>query len=326
MNDIVESYAWCMVQVTLLSAAAAGVYLLLRLSQMSGRATLLAGALLAAIALTLASASPWPRWNWGGQELIADVVIGNVSSEANAISSQAPQIAFDASALTLKQVAESAESEEVALPVRPAAEAASPSWSILLVFGAWAACVVGMLRLAIGVVQLRRCRRQSVAVDDEELPKLMDELRVRYRIRRPRRIARVVAAGRGGDDRLAAAAGAVAACMARVDRGSAAGRAGPRAGPRRRAAFSGLDRRATGRGGPFLSPACALAGAAAAAGTRTGRRRPGRQRVCRSPAIRDCASHPGARSVAAAAPDCPLGIIHVTTPVDEENCHVASIE
>lgn len=182
MSVFVESYAWCIGQVTLLSAAAACLYLFSRLVRASGRGMLLVATLVAAIALTFVSASPWPRWDWGGRELMADALQTNTSFEAESKRS------------------EIADAEELALPVRPAAEAASPlaefsemvpmtraalPWWHILVLGAWAASAIGMIRLAIGIVHLRRCRRQSSAIDDQELLQLFHALQGQYTLRRP---------------------------------------------------------------------------------------------------------------------------------------------
>ncbi len=63
MNHFAEAFAWCMLQVTLFSLAAACLYgIAVRLRLGSGSAVLIAS--LAAVGLlTILCISPWPRWN-----------------------------------------------------------------------------------------------------------------------------------------------------------------------------------------------------------------------------------------------------------------------
>jgi beta-lactamase regulating signal transducer with metallopeptidase domain len=54
-------------------------------------------------------------------------------------------------------------------------------WPVL---AAWAASLIGLLRLLFGVIHLRRCRRRSTHLTDDELQQLTDELRTHYHINR----------------------------------------------------------------------------------------------------------------------------------------------
>ena len=194
----VEWFGWCFVQVTLFAAAVAVVYRL-TCQQRAGRNVVLLAAALATVGLlTLASASPWPRWNFNL------FTAGDQSSD-----DRLPAVGDGASGLIDQQVRRSDAATDIdgdghwnrsnRDAVEPAAaingEAANanlpalnedgPSWSYYVVAAAWLAASFGLLRLLVGLVYLRLHRRSSRPIKDAELRAWFGELCERLHVAAP---------------------------------------------------------------------------------------------------------------------------------------------
>lgn len=62
MNTIGIALVWCVVQVTLISVLAAGLYLVVRRLRPAAAASVVFTSLAIVVVLSLMAVSPWPRW------------------------------------------------------------------------------------------------------------------------------------------------------------------------------------------------------------------------------------------------------------------------
>jgi Zn-dependent protease with chaperone function len=185
MQILIESFAWCMLQVTLFALVAGLADLTTRRLRSNLSAVLLAVSLAVIAVFTLMSVSPWPRWTapqwawWAGTISTKDAESLTKPSQTSAprhFETQAPTA--DLSARPSRDIAElEIQNVEAAQP------AAQPAWR-LLVYAAWAATFVGLARAIVGLVQLRRACRHSTPVNDRPALQLFDELQKQLGIRR----------------------------------------------------------------------------------------------------------------------------------------------
>ncbi len=64
MNTLAVALVWCIVQVTLMSLLAAGLYLVLRRLRPAAAAPIVLASLVMIVLLSLMAFSPWPRWTY----------------------------------------------------------------------------------------------------------------------------------------------------------------------------------------------------------------------------------------------------------------------
>jgi beta-lactamase regulating signal transducer with metallopeptidase domain len=194
MISYAESFAWCMLQVTLLVATAAGTYSAARRLRARGRQSVLIVAIAAVGLLTLMCVSQRPRWNWATRTFSSVETTGR-SPAANPQTlvpksikmESTPSEALDSvesGATPNLHPADAASLLVVAMEVDDAPHAAWPWWQFV-VLAAWAAAGVGATRLAIGLIYLCRYRRDSVPLTDSEMLAPLAELCKKYGIARP---------------------------------------------------------------------------------------------------------------------------------------------
>lgn len=199
MIYLTESFAWCMVQVTLLAVAAAGIYHFARRVRAGGQAAMLVTCLATVGLLTLLCVSPWPRWRLmaTGSTLDEDEVraVPVDASEFFKGDLETMPRADVFAALPSASPGLSSSPDPAAAPVAAARQIdwalveenshASVPWWHYVVWAAWAASAIGIIRLLIGTLYLRRCRREGAPINDDSLRSLFDEIREHYGIDRP---------------------------------------------------------------------------------------------------------------------------------------------
>jgi beta-lactamase regulating signal transducer with metallopeptidase domain len=189
MNSLIEAFAWCILQVTLFSAAAGCVYLATRRLRQVSRGSLLVMSLATVGALTLLALSPWPQWGiatsalptgeFAESDLTADDPI-----TPDPIRPMRSDLADGAKLVTSREVAPA--DSVLRLPesqYAPAEIWLEARWLRYLVWAAWAACAFGVLRFIIGLIYVRRCRWAGTPVIDARLVRLFDALRSEIGIR-----------------------------------------------------------------------------------------------------------------------------------------------
>lgn len=192
MSELVGAYGWCILQVTLLSLVACAVYLAARRVTAVGNVFLLTLSLVAVGVLTLLSVSPWPRWNWQPPlplRLALDNGAGVASmADVELLPSTAGPSGRDGAAGETPDTQPSTASLDISatgpIPAVVAPDSAGRAtgwpWPAWLVLVAWLLGTVGLVRLAVGLAYLRRCRRESVPVHDAALADTVDQLSGRF--------------------------------------------------------------------------------------------------------------------------------------------------
>jgi beta-lactamase regulating signal transducer with metallopeptidase domain len=214
MNTLSVALVWCVVQVTLVSLLAAGLYLALRRFRPAAATSVVFASLLMVVLLSLAALSPWPRWTFDklfqsvdGPSIAAGASIDGsgersdstpgadrLNSEATSpfvdvapdrVSPPSPPAPLPAgegrsnAALFLQSL--------IAEISQPAAAGSTGGWRwpevvAIVVLGATG---FGVLWLVAGVVVVRRQGMRSRRVDDRALVELVDVVRAELSCRRP---------------------------------------------------------------------------------------------------------------------------------------------
>ncbi len=192
MTHFAESFAWCMLQVTCFSLAATVLYLIVRRRTVRSYVTLLVMSLTIVALLTVGSVSPWPRWGWlawrAEESSKLFPVVDEVRPGAEAVTSEAFEESSPAVTNPMAIVASPDPTDgEAALLAKVTVDnkTAPMPWWIVAVGVAWIASDVGALRLILGMVYLRRYRRESATVMDASMRQMFDELHAEYEIDRP---------------------------------------------------------------------------------------------------------------------------------------------
>ena len=189
IGNVVESYAWCILQVTLFAAAALLVYGLVR-RQSSDRNGLLLTASMAVVGLlTMACISPWPRWEFVGERSWQEArhaepfaVAGTIPRDSASSLGGTPRAPSDGRGGLQTVTPRSSRApgnlglrdvppgifESLPLSGPFIAKTNQQLWR-LAVGAAWLLAAVGMARFLVGLVFVHRCRRQSVPIDDAQL-------------------------------------------------------------------------------------------------------------------------------------------------------------
>lgn len=180
MSYLTESFAWCVLQVTLFSVVATGLYLVVRRLRPGTGSAMLSSSLAIVGLLTLVCDSPWPRWD-ASRWTTARSVEPRPTSGAN-IAEPQPAV--------VKHRFETWEGETLAEPATfPQAvpqELSPPTNGVgfLLVPAAWFVIGLGCLKAIVGFIHLRRVSRSSVPIEDARVLQISRELCEELAIRR----------------------------------------------------------------------------------------------------------------------------------------------
>ncbi len=199
MNAIGIALAWCIVQVTLISLLAAGVYLLVRRLRPAAAAPVVLAGLVMVVVLSLLVLSPWPRWTMhsvaGPRPTLG---AGQGYPRANARGSSALPCAEEGQAVTAggneaaavkdqpsgAAIVWQALVDELAQP-QAAAPAGAWHWPELMAVLLLAAMACGLGWLMLGVAAVRWQRLRSRPVAEPRLLELVDVLCAELACRRP---------------------------------------------------------------------------------------------------------------------------------------------
>jgi beta-lactamase regulating signal transducer with metallopeptidase domain len=218
MNTLGIALIWCIVQVTLMSLLASGLYLLLRRFRPAAAAPIVMAGLAMVVVLSLLTFSPWPRWNFymhiqsADESPLASGASSGDSREGNdsfpgadRLNSASDEASIDASPdadfdATKTAITPSAEDKKTPSPEkhnflqslaeslsRPQAAGLTSGWrwpeiaAVVLL----TAMGLGFLWLVLGVFAVRRQRHRSRPVEDRSLTELIDVLRAELGCVRP---------------------------------------------------------------------------------------------------------------------------------------------
>ncbi len=189
MSYVAESFAWCMLQVTIFTAFVAAAYGILRRIRPGTSSALLAFSLAVVGLLTLASVSPWPRWRAATWDRPSPHTARDAATPATIAREKAaePLIKPTSPARELPAVLLH-ESEVPEFPVGPPADEAvarraSRAWLVLVV-AAWIAAAVGLVRTLFAFIHVHRIRRESTPIVDGTAMQLSHALCQQLGIRR----------------------------------------------------------------------------------------------------------------------------------------------
>ena len=203
MNDLAESFAWCVAQVTLFTIVAACAYGIAKRRRTPGTGTLLVTSLGIVGLLTLLSISPWPRWlapspkQLPATTAIAGEVVPKTAAGQDLADRSARIRQFDSAADNIlpraplpanESVSFSGASQPVIAETEAPGETKSLPWWRLLLLAAWALITLGLLRLVIGVVYLWHYCRTSAPLEDPHVNALFNQLRRQSKITRSVRL------------------------------------------------------------------------------------------------------------------------------------------
>jgi beta-lactamase regulating signal transducer with metallopeptidase domain len=179
MQALTESFAWCMLQVTILAIVSALLYFFVRRVSSNCNSALLVVSLTIIGVLTFLTVSPWPRWEtpqwkWHTVPVPRENVVKLPRQDDWPPIRRLKLSEFDTDSLVTKslnladvesQDIESSKSETLAQRARQ-----------LCVYTAWAIIAVGLGRAIVGLIFLRRVCRNSKAVEDPAVLKLFHDL------------------------------------------------------------------------------------------------------------------------------------------------------
>ena len=196
MTHFAEAFAWCMLQVTVFSLAAACLYGVVVRFRLGSASIVLISSLAMVGLLTLACAAPWPRWFIRPEAATADH-ISIVSRDRSPIAAATEQ-GSQSIPLLARRAPTPDHSPKSNLPDGLGGENRHTSvlgtsqnhstarsvsfsvgrqtaWPIILAFTAAIAAAVGVLRLIIGIITLQRYRRSSRPINDPAIQQLVAE-------------------------------------------------------------------------------------------------------------------------------------------------------
>lgn len=189
MNQLGITLLWCIAQVTLLSLSAAGAYVLLRRFGPRAGALVILTSMMLIVGLSLMMFSPWPRWtpaadsreapvdqsgataSLQGETTKTDATLSTPSATTIAEGRGEVEPVNQSSAMLFLQALE----DELSQP-RPAATTTDTRWPAALVALMSAGMLLGLGRLAAGLVVVVRYRRQSQIIEDPRLAEMADIL------------------------------------------------------------------------------------------------------------------------------------------------------
>jgi beta-lactamase regulating signal transducer with metallopeptidase domain len=218
MTTLAVALVWCVVQVTLMSLLAAGLYLVLRRFRPAAATSVVFASLLMVVLLSLMAFSPWPRWTFdklfqsddessiaagasidgsgggsdsgpGADRLKSDANLTTKEADKNSLSPPLPssprptQQGRDSTVSNTKRAFQSLVAE-----ISQTAAAGSTGgwrWPEVVAIVLLAAMGFGLLWLVAGMVAVRRQGLRSRPVDDRPLLELVDVLRAELSCLRP---------------------------------------------------------------------------------------------------------------------------------------------
>ncbi|MBN2215932.1 MAG: M56 family metallopeptidase [Pirellulales bacterium] len=195
MNTLGIALLWCVVQVTLVGLLAAGIYVLARRFWAAAAVPIVLAGLVMVVTLSLLALSPWPRWITQNSVVSATPV----ATAADAGARVASRVEVIGSALDQKAHSEPGQTDhsrssgsalfwralvdEFSRP-QPVVQAEIWRWPALVALVLLSATLLGLGRLVLGLVVVRRERLESRPVHDKRLLELADELRAELGCRR----------------------------------------------------------------------------------------------------------------------------------------------
>jgi beta-lactamase regulating signal transducer with metallopeptidase domain len=189
VNHLAESFAWCMLQVTIFTFAVACLYATAARWHGGGSAALLLAGLWNVGLLTFLCISPWPRWsslnldvdattNTSGAGVV-ELAAGEISGPASppAAGTFAAQMSDNrAQNINVERINPDIPAAEAAMPAIAVQARTWPSWQVVAVAAAWTAAVVGLARFLIALSSLSRLCRSSVALNERSMRATIEEL------------------------------------------------------------------------------------------------------------------------------------------------------
>ncbi len=199
MNALGVELLWLALQISVLCALATAVHLVARRGSPSSGATASLTGLVLVAALSLAAASPWPRWEIGEATPanndasfagISRASAGNGSGNAS-VSEASPGIRKgDASGLFSGDFVEAFLSEFQEQLQQPASQpvAQGLSWSGWLAIVFLTGVGIGSVRLILGLLSVRKLKMSSRFISDPTMEGILDELCAEFECTAPVRL------------------------------------------------------------------------------------------------------------------------------------------
>ena len=182
MSPLLQSIVWCVIQVTLFALVAGLVYLVARRWTSALAGGVLVGSLALIVLLTLAAASPWPRWSWDSPPAAAPQPTATTlpTTDENPTSEPAnTEVSLDSTAASPYAAAWQAFTAALSEPTAATTSGANATaWNAAQLFR-WllAACLVlSGIRLAWGLWQVRQLRLSSEPVTDAQALAVLAQL------------------------------------------------------------------------------------------------------------------------------------------------------
>jgi beta-lactamase regulating signal transducer with metallopeptidase domain len=175
MTTAAESFAWCILQVTILTTAALLAYVILRRQSAPRNVLLLSSSLAMVMALTLACWSPWPHWDVKAisQLMVPPSYATDGRLEMTSVTSPLHDPHFGRKPST--DVLE-LDVPTISVMTSAAEKRDEHSWWRIAMFAAWTISFIGIARLLMGMMIAHRYRRKSVSIDNDELRAVLDQL------------------------------------------------------------------------------------------------------------------------------------------------------
>jgi beta-lactamase regulating signal transducer with metallopeptidase domain len=186
MNTLAIGLFWCVAQVTLLSVVAGVLYCVLRRFGPALGATVSLTALVFMSAATISSLSPWPNWMPAIESRLTRAeTIAEDDSAAGGPATVSPSNPASTTQNSNRDVATVSPTRAAVVAfweqirtaqVAAQAESSNWRWSSVLVFAVCIAVVLGLARLAVGLIAVRRYRQMSRPISEPAIHELLDVL------------------------------------------------------------------------------------------------------------------------------------------------------
>ncbi len=244
MNTLGTLVAWGGLQITLLAAVGAVVYLLTRRRGPAAGSLVAWASLLVVLAVTVLVVTPWPRWYRAGSGRPAIAASVVAPTDGDRVNRELTSLPSDRAAIgegrteTASTISDSTRAEQAGdarataaafwqsflAELRPAPVAVQEParrWPLVVLGVVAFAVALGVGRLAIGLVAVRRLRGSCSAIADEALLRRVAVLGRELGCRRNVERARIGGDRDARDGRLATATRDLAGWLARVERTAA---------------------------------------------------------------------------------------------------------
>ena len=184
MNELGIAIVWLALQVSLLCLVAAALYAIVRNGSPRTRGILTQSALWLVVPLSVVAFCPWPSWldQAADVEVAAEVADSNsmtADSGSDSATKSDGRLANRPGGIGLLAKAESlvrAIGDEMRANQGAAAQSTTLGWAGWLAIGFLSALAIGLLRMFVGIVAVKRYGRRASPVADKSLQETLDVL------------------------------------------------------------------------------------------------------------------------------------------------------